>query len=322
MMKNLKVMTLILSVLAAAFTNSVMGQDFPTKPIRLIVPYAPGGAHDLLARGVQVPMGKALGTTVIVEDISGGSTKVGSMEVLKAKPDGYTLLFMGDVAWIGYYYSKTYDFKQWERATPIGCTVLAPYAFIQIRADAPYKTWAELVEYAKKNPGKLTCSGPGAGGMMELIFTQITQQAGMKCRFVPFAGASPAQTALLGGHVDFQLCNVSEAIAMIRAGKTRGIAITTDKRYELLPNVPSFKELNLGEGIWMQFAIWGPANMPRNIADKLAKAIEIAVKDPDFVTLVKDNLVNTPEFRPGPVVKEEVEKFDKTWGPKLAEAYK
>jgi tripartite-type tricarboxylate transporter receptor subunit TctC len=322
-MKTLRAIAFVLSLLIIVTSaNYVTGQDFPNKPIRLIVPYTPGGSHDLLARSIQVPMGKVLGTTIVVEDIPGGSTKVGSMEMLKAKPDGYTLLLMNNLAWVGYYYSKTYDSKPWEGSTALGNLVVSPFGFIQVRADAPYRTWPQLVEYAKKNPGKLTCSGPGAGGMMEAIFTQITERAGIKMRYVPFAGASPAQTALLGGHVDSHICTVGEAIVMINAGKTRGIAITSDKRYYAVPNVPTFTELGLGDAIWINYPIWGPSNMPKNIADKISKAIEVAVKDADFVTLAKDKLVCIPEFRPGSVVKDNTEKMDKTWGPILSAIYK
>jgi tripartite-type tricarboxylate transporter receptor subunit TctC len=242
--------------------------------------------------------------------------------VMKANPDGYTLLFMADPAWVGYVYSKTYDFKPWEKLTPIGNLTVEPYGFIEIRADAPYGSWAELVKYGKENPGKLTCGGPGAGGVPQLIFNMITTAAGISGKYVPFAGAGPSRTALLGGHIDFRVCQHTEAIGMIRAGKTKGIAISSDKRLEILPDVPTFKELGVGESIILTRSIWGPPQLPSNIIKILAAGIEKGIKDPEFIKVAEESLFYKTEFRLGPRMIEELEKFDKTFGPLLAALYK
>ena len=141
-------------------------QSFPQKPIRLISPYSPGGMVEILGRLFQKPLERELGTRIFIECIPAGTTKVGTMEVVKAKPDGYTMVLMSDPSWVGYYYSKTYETKVWEILTPLGNLTIEPYGFVEVRAESPYKTWADLVRAAKESPGKLTCGGPGAGGMM------------------------------------------------------------------------------------------------------------------------------------------------------------
>lgn len=322
-MRGSKMTALFLSLFFIfGLASAGFSEDFPKKPIRMIIPYSAGGGTDVLARTFQKPFEKELGTKILIENIPAGTTKVATMEAMKAKPDGYTIILMPDRAWVAYYYSKTYDTKVWEKFTPIGNLTTEPYGFVEVRVESPCKTWADLVKAAKENPGKLTCGGPGAGGMMELIMNDITKAAGVETRYVPFAGAGPSKTALLGGHIDFRVCQPTEAITMIRAGKTRGLAVSTDKRMEALPDVPTFKELGIGESITLTRSIWGPPNLPQNIVKIMTKAIEKATKDPDFVKVIENQLLYTVEYRLPDRVREDLKDFHKNWGPKLAESYK
>jgi tripartite-type tricarboxylate transporter receptor subunit TctC len=299
-----------------------MAADFPQKPIRMIIPYAAGGGNDVLCRAFQPAFEKVLGQKILIDNISAGTTKVGTMELMKAKPDGYTLIFSTTEAWLAYYYSKTYDSKTWEQMVPIGNVTTEPYGFVEARIESPFKTWADLVKAAKENPGKLSCGGPGAGGMMELIMNDITKAAGIKTRYVPFAGAGPSKIALLGGHVDFRVCQPTEAITMIHAGKSRGLAVSTDKRMESLPDVPTFKELGIGGTINLTRSIWGPPKLPSDLVYTLTKAIEKATKDPAFIKVAQDQLLYTVDYRLPEKMRSELLNFDKEFGPKLAEMYK
>ncbi len=192
-MRNDKIVMLVLSLLfVCGLTTAGFSQDFPKKPIRMIIAYSAGGGTDVLARSFQPPLEAALGGKVVIENIPAGTTKVGTMEAMKAKPDGYTLILMPDPGWVAYYYSGTYDIKVWEQMTPIANLTTEPYGFVEVRAESPFKTWADLVKGAKEKPGQLTCGGPGAGGMMELIMMTITKSAGIETRYVPFAGAGPS----------------------------------------------------------------------------------------------------------------------------------
>jgi tripartite-type tricarboxylate transporter receptor subunit TctC len=229
---------------------------------------------------------------------------------------------MPDSGWVAYYYSGTYDIKVWEKMTPIANLTSEPYGFVEVRAESPFKTWADLVKGAKEKPGQLTCGGPGAGGMMELIMMTITKSAGIETRYVPFAGAGPSRVAMLGGHVDFRVCQPTEAITMIRAGKTRGLAVSTDKRMEVLPDVPTFKELGIGPTITLTRSIWGPPKLPPKIVDYVSKAVEKAAKDPKFVKTIQGELLYTVEYRPPQRLIEETKNFDKTWGEMLKASYK
>jgi tripartite-type tricarboxylate transporter receptor subunit TctC len=323
MKKTSRMMILALS-LAWAFGVSGLGlaAEFPDRPIRVIVPYAAGGGNDVLARAFQIPFEGTLGTKLVVENIPAGTTKMATLEVLKAKPDGYTIVIMSDPGWVGYYYSGTYDDKVWEKLTPVANLTSEPYGFVEVRAESTYKTWADLVRAAKEKPGQLTCGGPGAGGMMELIMNTITQSSGVETRYVPFAGAGPSRIALLGGHTDFRVCQPTEAIAMIRAGKTRGLAVSTDQRMEALPDVPTFKELKIGPTITLTRSIWGPPKLPQKIVNTLTQAAEKAAKDRKFIKIIQEDLLYTVEYRPPKKLYDALVGFDKTWGEQMRASFK
>lgn len=300
-----------------------MTADFPQRPIRVIIPWSAGGGSDVLCRAFQPAFEKELGQKILIENIPAGSTKVGTMELMKAKPDGYTLLFSNE-GWIARYYAKIYDAKVWESMTPIGNVTSEPLAFVEVRAESPFKTWADLVKAAKENPGKLSCASPGVGSPLDLVFKEITEATGIDVRYVPFAGGGPSKIAMLGGHVDFRLCQPPEAIAMIRAGKSRGLAVSTDKRLKDLPDVPTFKELGLkaGELYTIIRGFWGPPNLPANLVSTLTNMIEKATKDPAFIKLAQDDFIYTVDYRSPEKVKAFVLNFDKEFGPRLVEMNK
>ncbi len=133
-----------------------MAADYPQRPVRVIIPWSAGGGSDVLCRAFQPAFEKELGQRILIENIPAGATKVGTMELIKAKPDGYTLLFSNE-AWIPRYYAKVYDTRVWEQMTPVGTITSEPLAFLEVRAESPYKTWADIVKAAKENPGKLSC---------------------------------------------------------------------------------------------------------------------------------------------------------------------
>lgn len=322
-MKKMGIRILILGFLfLLAWAPVGTAADYPQKPIRMIIPWSAGGGNDVLCRTFQPALEKVLGQKILIDNIPAGTTKVGTIELMKARPDGYTLIFSTTESWLAYYYSKTYDSKVWEQMVPIGNVTSEPYGFVEARIESPFKTWADLVKSAKENPGKLSCGGPGAGGMMELIMNEITKAAGVQTRYVPFAGAGASKIALLGGHIDFRVCQPPEAITMIRAGKSRGLAVSTDKRMEALPDVPTFKELGIGGTIDLTRSIWGPPKLPSNLVNTLTKMIERAMKDPEFIKVAQDQLAYTVDYRPPEKVKAELKNFDKKFGAKLAEMYK
>jgi len=297
-------------------------QNFPTKPIRVIVPFSAGGSNDLIGRTLIKPLAKELKGSLVVENIPGGTTKLGVLEVMKAEPDGHTLLFASHGALMGYFYSGTYDFKAYEKLVIIGQSGEMPYGCFEVLASSPFKTWQELAQYAKANPGKLTCGGPGAGGVMGMVAIEVAKAAAIDVKYVPFAGAGPSGTALLGGHVDYRVCLPPEAIPNVRAGKTRVLGLSFGKRLPELPDVPTFKELGLFEEIpTLSYDFWGPPNLPPNIVNILSKAIEKAVKDPEYLQYCQ-RIAYQPIFKDASQLKEDIKFFEEKVGPRLAALYK
>ena len=311
----------LIIILVFWLTGGAFGQKFPSKPIRFIVPYAAGGSTDTMARLIAKPLEKELGQKIFVENIPGGSTKVGAVQCQKANPDGYTIMQAAGLAWIGLYYSKSIDYKLWEKLTALGNNALESYGFYEVRAESPFKTWADLVKFAKENPGKLTC-GISSRGTYDLMLEDVARSFDIKFKHVPFTGAGPGGVALLGGHIDFRFCVPSEAITMLRAGKTRGLAIQTEKRLASIPEVPTFKEMGHDvRTVTATRAIWGPPNMSRDIVDLYSRAIEKSTKDPEFVTMAENTFVSTAEFWPGSKVIESIKAADLWQAPKLTDFY-
>ncbi len=299
--------------------------EFPQKPIRLIIPYGPGGTNDVFCRVFQPAFEKALGQRILIETIPAGNTKVGTMELMNAKPDGYTLLFISTLSFVANYYGGIYDYKPWEKLTPIALVVVQNSGLLEVRAESPFNTWADLVKAAKENPGKLTCAGPGAGGFSELLVNEINEAAGIKVRYVPFGGSGPTQIAMLGGHVDFRTCEIPDAVPSIRAGRTRGLAIPANERSKALPAVPTYKELGLGKLLPICTAprgFWAPPNVPSNIANAIANMIEKAMKDPEFAKTAQEQLLYDMFYLPTEKMKVWAQDFDKLLGPKMAELQK
>ncbi|MFA6507317.1 MAG: tripartite tricarboxylate transporter substrate binding protein [Treponemataceae bacterium] len=307
-----------LAVLLALGTNAVAA-DYPAKPIRMIVPWSAGGGSDVLIRAFQPSLEKELGQRILIENIPAGATKVGTLELMKAKADGYTLLFSNE-AWITRYYAKTYTEKVWEQMTPIANVTSEPIACIEVKADSPFKTFEDLVKAAKANPGKLTCGNPGVGSPLDIVFDEMTKSADLDIQYVPFAGGGQSKVAMLGGHIDFRVCQPTEAIAMVRAGQSRVLVNWTDPRSPAFPTVPTAKELGLkyDEQYKIIRGIWAPANMPAAIVEKLNKAVEKATKDPAFKKIAEDQFSYTIDYRNSKQVKDFVANFDKMFGPMLA----
>ncbi len=296
--------------------------NYPSKPIRMIIPFAAGGANDLVGRALQKSLAKELKGNIVVENLPGGNTKLATLEVMKAAPDGYTLMLAGHAALMGYYYSGTYDSKVWEKMTIVGQSGEVPAGLVEVKADSPFLSWAQLVSHAKKNPGKLSCGGPGAGGLMNLIVQETAKAAGIEVKYVPFAGAGPSGTALLGGHIDYRICVVTEAINNIRAGKSKGLVISYHKRLPELPDVPTFKELGLMDiSYLLTFDIYGPPNLPQNLNETLARGLAKAVKDPDYIQFCQ-RIAYQPIFKDAGAIKESMKFFEENIGPKLAAFYK
>src|SRR5574341_1726170 len=219
-------------LLAAAI--AVPAAEFPAKEVQIIIPYAAGGATDLVFRALAASTSKYLGKAVVVVNKPGGGGAVGFTEAAQSRPDGYTLVTAITPLTILPHQVKTaFTYQNFE---PIINVVLDPVMF-QVRADSQWKTLREFLDYAKKNPGMITVGNSGAGGGVHLIALAFEKAAGVEFNHIPFAGGGPSVTALLGGHVHAVSVSPPEGIAHVRAGKLRIIALFSEKRMADFPEV-------------------------------------------------------------------------------------
>jgi tripartite-type tricarboxylate transporter receptor subunit TctC len=278
---------LVLSPVAAA--------DFPTKEVQILIPWAAGGATDLIFRALAASSGKYLGKAVVVVNRPGGGGAVGYTEGMQAKPDGYTLVTaVTPLTILPHQVSTSFTYKNFE---PIINVVDDPSMF-QVRADSPWKTLKEFLDYAKKNPGAITVGNAGAGGGVHLVALAFERAGGVKFNHIPFAGGGPAVTAILGAHVNAVSVSPPEGISHVQAGKLRIIALFSAKRMEAFPNVPTVSEqgINFVMGMWRGLA--APKGTPPDVLKKLHDAFKQGMEDPAFLKAAKDMTVNLAYLGP------------------------
>ena len=309
-------------IAAPLLALAAFGAFAQSKPIRLIVPYPPGGPLDTVARALADKVAPVLGT-VVVDNRPGAGGNLGADMAAKAAPDGTTLV-IGAVA--------THAINPWLFAklpydpirdfTPITGIAQVPNVLVmntQAADKLHIRTTADLVDYAKKNPGKLNYGSGGNGSAGHLAGEMFKSQAGVFMVHIPYAGGNPAQLALLSGQVDLTFDNLASAAANIRSGKLRAIAVTTGTRSSAMPEVPTIAEggkaLGLGRfSINTWFGLFGPAKLPQNVTVRLNKAFVDALSSPELktrlATLMAENAASTPE-QFGAFVKAELAKYER-----------
>jgi tripartite-type tricarboxylate transporter receptor subunit TctC len=241
--------------------------------IRIIVPFAPAGSSDVLARVLQAPLQEELKQTVIVENHPGAGTNIGTREVAHAKPDGSTLLITSSAFVVNpaLYKNVPYDFAK--DFSPIALLPVAPNVFAVNPNKSGINSVADLVAGAKANPQKLNYSSPGNGTTPQLTMELFKFKAGLNVTNIPYNGGGPATQALMGGTVDVLSTALPGALAQIRAGTMKGIALTTTKRWPTLPNVPTFSEVGYPDiTLNTEHFFLAPAGTPQAIVDRLSKA--------------------------------------------------
>lgn len=252
---------------------------FPSKPVRVVVPYSPGGGVDIVARLVTQKMSEALGQTIIVENRPGAATNIGMEAVSRAAPDGYTLLAASNtLAGNGALFSKL-TFDPAKDFAPIGAIGSAPLVVV-VPADTSYQSLKDLVAYGKANPDKLTYGSAGNGSSGHLASELLKNEGGFKALHVPYKGGSPAMTDLLGGRLSFMAINPLEVVSHIQAGKLRPLAVLNTSGSPLLPKVPSSADAGLpGAQATVWWGLVGPSGMPEPVVSKLNQALQTALSD-------------------------------------------
>jgi tripartite-type tricarboxylate transporter receptor subunit TctC len=276
---------LFLLAATLAFATIAHGQDvYPSHPVTMIIPFPPGGVADLTARAVAPAMERALRQPIVAVNRTGAGGEVGYEAAAKARPDGYTLLMALSSVTIAPESHRLFDRQpkyEMNQLAPIALLSADPTILV-VRADSPYRSVRDFVEAAKANPGKINYSSSGVYGTLHVAMEMLAHAAGVKLFHVPYQGAGPAVTALLGGQVEALASGPSAVIAHIKSGKLRALAGWGGKRLAALPELPTFKEL----GIDVEFYIWAgmfaPAGTPEPAMKTLRDAARQAANDPDF----------------------------------------
>jgi tripartite-type tricarboxylate transporter receptor subunit TctC len=256
---------------------------YPSKPITLIVPTAPGGTTDIAARMLAEPLGKALGQTVIVDNRGGANGAVAAVAVKRAEADGYTLLMQ----YSGYHVITPHvsaQPPQWtfDDLRPVATVLSAPQVIV-VREGLPVKSMADLIAFGKAHPGKLNYASSGNGSLQHVTGAMLEQQAGIQMNHIPYKGTGPALQDLLGGQVDLTFGTPPPYMPHIASGKLRALAVTGKARLPSLPNVPTAAEAGLPKlDATSWFAVFAPAKTPQPVIDKLATEIEKVMTTPAF----------------------------------------
>jgi tripartite-type tricarboxylate transporter receptor subunit TctC len=273
-----------LSVLGVALLLSsathLCAQSYPNQPISLVIPLAPGDAADIACRAMSDELSKLLKVPVIVVNKPGAGGTLGTDSAVKAKKDGYTIVLSNNAALI---YNRiltpeSVAYDPFKDLTPLGLATRFPLLVI-VRPDAPYKSFNEMVEFSKRNPGKIRVGTVGAGSVGHFTLEMINSLTGAGLTMVPFKGASPGVTAILGGHVEGGVLALGTLIAHVKSGGMKGI-LTSSKIPEY-PEIPTLPELGYRQnlfGVWLAF--FAPAGVSAEVTKALAPAIEKAVREP------------------------------------------
>jgi tripartite-type tricarboxylate transporter receptor subunit TctC len=296
-----------------AVSRVAWAQTYPTRPVRIVAPTAPGGAPDILARLIGPRLSGRLGQQFVIENRPGGGSNIGTEAVVRAPPDGYTLLLVSTTNAINATLYDRLNFDFLRDIAPIAGIIRLPLVMVA-NPSVPAKTVPEFTAYAKANPGKINLGSPGIGTPPHVAGELFKMMAGVDLVHVPYRGGGPVMTDLLGGQVQVLFGSTSLTIEQIRAGKLRPLAVTTATRWEGLPDIPTVNDFVSGYEASAVFGLGAPRNTPAEIIDILNKEINAALADPNMKARLADLggtvLAGSPaDF--GKLIAEETEKWGK-----------
>ncbi|WP_353234212.1 tripartite tricarboxylate transporter substrate binding protein [Diaphorobacter ruginosibacter] len=280
-----------------AWAPAAHAQDYPSQPIRLIVPFAPGGAVDQTARIISNTLGEKLGQPIIIDSKPGASGSLGAGDLHRSRPDGYTLMLALDSQAVNHLTVKNLPFDTFKDFDYLSLLVTTPQVLVT-RMDLPVKNFDELVAYLKTHPSS-SYGSAGTASAGHVNSAQLSIAKDLRTEHVPYKGAGPLLTDLLGGHIDYAFAGLSVMLPQIKAGKVRALAVSSPRRSALLPEVPAMNELIAG----FEFPTWiglvAPPGLPADVRQKVLKAVHEVMHDPQVEKRFGENaydIVNgTPE---------------------------
>ena len=270
------------AALMFALCGAAAAQDYPARPITLVVPYAAGGGNDVMARIVAEKMSKSLGQQIVIENKGGAGGSIATRQVAKSAPDGYTLglggtgtLAINPTLYPNVGYDPRKDFA------PVGLIATSALVVL-VHPSIEATSIGELIALAKREPGKLNYASAGSGSGIHLGTELLAHMAGIRLTHIPYKGSSPALTDLLGGHVSIYLSSLPPAVALVKEGKVRALAVTGPKRSAIFPDLPAVAEAALpGYEAVLHYGIVAPAGTPQSVIDKLNAALNAALAEND-----------------------------------------
>jgi len=284
---------------ATAFPGHAWPQSYPVRPVRMIVPFPPGGNTDIIARIVTPRMSEALGQQIVIDNRGGAGSTIGTELAARAPADGYVVLMVSAAHTINPAMVKKLPYDSVKDFTPISVVADVPTVFV-IHPSLPVKTVPEFIALARKRPNEITYSTAGRGTVGHLAAELLSSMAKITIVHVPYKGSGPAVVDLMAGHVQVQFASMPAVIEFVRAGKLRMVAQAGGKRSPAAAQVPTMVESGLpGYVISSGFSLFGPANLSRPVVDRLHGAVKAAISDPDVRKKLSDQgadpVGNTPE---------------------------
>jgi tripartite-type tricarboxylate transporter receptor subunit TctC len=284
--RRIKFAALALALLALA-SGPALALDYPSRTVRVVVPYPAGGTTDIMARLVANYLSEKIGQTFMVENKPGGGTNIGTQEVINAAPDGYTLLIPSPANAINATLYKQLPFDYLRDTVQVAGIARVPNV-MEVNPEVPAKTVQEFIDYAKKNPGKLNMASSGNGSSIHLSGELFKAMTGVDMVHVPYKGSAPAITDLAGGQVQVMFDNLPSSMGFIKAGRLRALGVTTLERVLALPDVPPVAETVPGFEASSWFGVAAPKGTPNEIVEKLNKEVNAAIADPTIKKRIED----------------------------------
>jgi tripartite-type tricarboxylate transporter receptor subunit TctC len=307
----------IAALLAAALvltSSHVRAQTYPARQITLIVPFAVGGSNDIIARAIGKKLSDAWGQPVVIDNRGGAGGVIGSADVAKAAPDGYTLLLVSSTFTINPAIKKNMPFDTVKDFTPVAFIASSPL-LVTASNDLPAKSARELLALARSKPGQITFASSGPGSINQISAELIALSAGVKLTHVPYRGGAPALNDLVGGHVDIYVSSLPQVLQLAKTGKARALAVTSTRRTPLLPDVPTLEEAGIaGFDLSSWWGIVGPAGMPADIVNALNTAIGKQLDSPELRTILSAEGAEAATMSPrqfGDLMRAETERWIK-----------